>query len=94
MDLTPIRGDDLVIVREDVPETAADQLPNLPLRVNRLVVPPRPDLLGGMVHGDEGRPRPVPGRELGDNVLAREAAREQPPKDGHALTFRKLLAAV
>ena len=40
---------------------------------------------GGMAHGEQGRPFPARGRELGDDVLAGETAREQPRQDGRAL---------
>ncbi len=51
------------------------------------------DLLdGGMVHGEQGRPFPALGRDLGDDVLAGETAREQPREDGCALLLRELLA--
>ncbi len=47
---------------------------------------------GRMADGEQRRPFPALGRELGDDVLAGETAREQPRQDGRALLLRELLA--
>jgi hypothetical protein len=115
-----------MVVREDVPETAANQFSHLARAVDRFIVPPLPDFLerrlgrrrsrgprssqefevsmetnrfsidlldGGMIHGEQRRPFPALGRELGDDVLAGETVREQPREGGIALPLRELLAA-